>query len=346
MSKKMSTLLVLLTLTLPIWAEGKKDAAPAAQAQGTDVATRAIRTNGNVLPVPANADAKTGDQERFDSFVWSVDKLKSQYNSVIVLDARAEGEYKKGHLPGAVRATWQEWSNMAVSQDSGEWGVIQPYEKLSEIFGNLGIDGTKPVVIYTDTNNGWGEEGRQLWTLRVFGLNNTYILNGGISAWEASGGEIAKDPTKITPVKGPAPNPNLALFASTQDVANGLGTVNLLDMREDQEYAGTKNYGEASKGRIPGAKHIWFKDFYTPDGFLLNPAQVRARLEAIGYESDAPVITYCTGGIRSGFAVVMLLIAGYDNVRNYNASFSGWTGTKQKIDQEVYKTLETVNNLN
>jgi hypothetical protein len=42
----------------------------------------------------------------------------------------------------------------------------------------------------------------------------------------------------------------------------------------------------------------------------------------------------------------MLRLAGYDNACNYNASFSGWAGTKQKIDQEVYKTLPTVDNLN
>jgi thiosulfate/3-mercaptopyruvate sulfurtransferase len=343
MRKEICSAMVLLTLTLPVWAGGKKDAAPA---QSADGATRAIRTNGNVLPVPAGAAAKAGDQELFDSFVWSVDKLKSQYGSVVVLDARADGEYKKGHLPGAVRAAWQEWSNMAVSQDNGEWGVILSNEKLSELFGSLGIDGTKPVVIYTDTVAGWGEEGRQLWTFRVFGLNNTYLLNGGIKAWEASGGEITKDPAKITPVRGPTPNPNFALFASTQDVANGLGTVNVLDVREDQEYAGAINYGEASKGRIPGAKHIWFKDFYTPDGFYLSSSQVRARLQAVGFEPDTSVFTYCTGGIRSGLAAIMLQAAGYENARNYNASFSGWAGTKQKIDQEVYKTLQTVDNLN
>jgi hypothetical protein len=42
----------------------------------------------------------------------------------------------------------------------------------------------------------------------------------------------------------------------------------------------------------------------------------------------------------------MLQAAGYENARNYNASFSGWAGTKQKIDQEVYTTLPTVDNLN
>ncbi|GHV77813.1 sulfurtransferase [Spirochaetia bacterium] len=343
MRKEICSALILVALTLPVWAGGKKDAAPV---QSADGATRAIRTNGNVLPVPAGAVAKAGDQERFDSFVWSVDKLKSQYNSVIVLDARDEGEYKKGHLPGAVRAAWQEWSNMAVKQDSGEWGVIQNNEKLSEYFGSLGIDGTKPVVIYTDSVAGWGEEGRQLWTFRVFGLNNTYLLNGGIHAWEASGGEITKDAAKTTPVRGPSPNPNMGLCASTQDVVNGLGAVNVLDVREDQEYAGAINYGEASKGRIPGAKHIWFKDFYTPDGFFLSPAQVRARLQAVGFEPDTPVVTYCTGGIRSGLAAIMVLAAGYDNACNYNGSFSAWAGTKQQIDQEVYKTLQTVDNLN
>ena len=304
--------------------------------------TRTIRTgdnNSEVLPAPTDVTEKDSDQELFDSFVYSVEKLQKEYDNVIVLDARAQEAYDKGHLPNAVRATWQEWSNVSVDQASGDWAHIKSYEELSKIFGDLGIDGTKPVVIYTDTQVGWGEEGRQLWTFRVFGLTNTFILNGGIKAWQDAGGEVSTEATKITPVTGPKASPNENLIAETDYLAANLDTLKLLDTREDAEYAGLKNYGEKTNGRIPSSKHIWFKDFYNADGTLLTPAQIRARVEALGYTADDEIITYCTGGIRSGFAAIILQAAGFTKVRNYNVSFSGWAGTGQEIDSTILDEL-------
>lgn len=334
--KQIALVLVVVLLVSILGACGKKESVISGD-------TRTIRTADNdstVLDAPVDLKEQDGDQERFDSYVYSVEKLQENYDNVIVLDARSQEAYDKGHLPNAVRATWQEWSNVEVAQDSGDWAVIKSNEELSTIFGNLGIDGTKPVVVYTDTQSGWGEEGRQLWALRVFGLTDTYILNGGIKAWKAAGGEISKDASTITPVTGPTASPNEALFADTQYVADNLDKVNILDTREDAEFAGTKNYGEKTNGRIPNSKHIWFKDFYNADGTLLTPAQIRARVEALGYTTDEDVVLYCTGGIRSGFTTIMLQIAGYTKARNYNGSFSAWSGTDQEIDSTVLKELE------
>jgi len=336
--RNIALLLVLVLLVTSFAGCGKK-----VSVVSSDGKTRSIRTadnNSEVLPAPAAVTEKDGDQALFDSYVYSVDKLKENYANVIVLDARSQEEYDKGHLPNAVRATWQEWSNVDVKQDSGEWGHIKSYDELSKIFGALGIDGTKPVVVYTDTQAGWGEEGRQLWTFRVFGLTNTYILNGGINAWKAAGGEVTTDATVITPVTGPTATPNESLLVETDYLAANVDKVNILDTREDAEYAGTKNYGEKTNGRIPNSKHIWFKDFYNADGTLLTPAQIRARVEALGYTTDEEVVLYCTGGIRSGFTTIILQAAGYTKARNYNVSFSGWAGTDQKIDSKVLTELD------
>ncbi len=318
------------------------ETAAAAESASPAETTRAVRTgdnNAEVLPAPTDVTEKDSDQALFDTYVYSVEKLQKEYNNVIVLDARAQEAYDKGHLPNAVRATWQEWSNVSGDQASGDWAHIKSYDELSKIFGDLGIDGTKPVVIYTDTQAGWGEEGRQLWTLRVFGLTNTFILNGGIKAWQDAGGEVSTEATKITPVTGPKANPNENLIAETDYLAANLDTLKLLDTREDAEYAGLKNYGEKTKGRIPNSKHIWFKDFYNADGTLLTPAQIRARVEALGYTTDDEIVLYCTGGIRSGFTTIILQSAGFTKARNYNVSFSGWAGTDQKIDSTVLDEL-------
>ena len=324
-----------------------------ADAEKTDGATeytfttREIRKSNAgdaILPTPTEyVIEKDGDQERFDSFVWSVDKLKDNFDDVVIIDARAEDAYKDEHIPGAVNATWQSWSNVDVPQDSGEWSLLDDPDVLAEKLAALGIDGTKTVVIYNDPLNGWGEEGRQLWSLRYYGLDNSYILNGGIPAWKAAGGEVTDEKTEITPTDKPSLTKNDEFFASTEYLASHLDD-NILDVRDDQEYSALTNSGEKRNGRVPGSLHVWYKDFYHDDGTLFTPAEIRARVEPLGYSTDEPIIAYCTGGIRSGFSTIVLRIAGYDQARNYDASFSGWAGTDQNLDDQVYSDLSVVNN--
>lgn len=310
--------------------------------------TRDIResTDGDViLPTPTeDVKEESGDQERFDSYVWSVEKLKENYEDVVILDARDEEAYAKEHLVGAVNAKWQNWSNVDVAQDSGEWSLLESPEIVAEKLAELGIDGTKPVIIYNDPLAGWGEEGRQLWSLRYYGLEDSYILNGGITAWKDAGGEVTSETTEITPSEKPTLTVDESYFASTEYVAEHLDSDNILDARGDTEFAGTTNSGEKCNGRIPNSQHVWYKDLYHSDGTLLTPAEIRARVEPLGYTTDEPIISYCTGGIRSGFVTMALRIAGYDQARNYDASFSGWAGTDQEVDSDIYSELKVVNN--
>ena len=332
-------------------ADAADDTADSKEADGATeytFTTREIRKSNAgdaILPTPTEyVEERDGDQERFDSFVWSVDKLKDNFDDVVIIDARAKDDYDKEHIVGAVNATWQDWSDVEVPQDSGTWSLLYDTDVIADKLAALGIDGTKTVVIYNDPLNGWGEEGRQLWSLRYYGLDDSYILNGGIPAWKEAGGEVTDEETVITPADKPSLTKNDEFFASTEYLASHLDTDNILDVRDDQEFSALTNSGEKCNGRVPGSLHVWYKDFYHDDGTLFTPAEIRARVEPLGYNTDEPIIAYCTGGIRSGFSTIVLRIAGYDSARNYDASFSGWAGTDQNIDDQVYSDLSVVNN--
>jgi len=281
----------------------------------------------------AETALSAADQKLVDSYLVSVDWLKANQSKVIIVDTRPVADFEKGHIPGAVNTQWQALSEVSIKQSQDGWGLIYGQDKLAELFGKLGIDGSKTVITYNDPLAGWGEEGRVLWTLRVFGLNNSYALNGGLQAWKASKGEVTKDATKITPVTLKAPARNETLFASTSYLASKLGNVQLLDVREREEYDGKKNYGEVKNGRIPGAKWYWFHDFYNADGTIKTPAELRAIFTKLGFDPNKETIAYCTGGIRSGFSTIVLKIAGFTDAKNYNGSFSNWTATNQKIEK-------------
>ncbi|NOY25102.1 MAG: hypothetical protein GXP62_04430 [Oligoflexia bacterium] len=101
------------------------------------------------------------------------------------------------------------------------------------------------------------------------------------------------------------------------------------DTREQREYDGATPYGEHRGGHIPGAAHVWFADLTDPRGMLLPQDQLRAILEAAGITPDHSIIAYCTGGVRSGFAVAVLRSLGYPRATNYDGGMWEWSSDKR-----------------
>lgn len=88
------------------------------------------------------------------------------------VDVREPREYVEGHLPGAVNI---------------------PYFDLEKRRKEIPLD--KPVVFYCTVSSWRGPYAANL--MADFGLNNTYVLEGGASAWNAGGQVIyAEDPNK------------------------------------------------------------------------------------------------------------------------------------------------------
>ena len=264
------------------------------------------------------------------TYVTAADLQKNLAN-VVVIDARATKEYSNGHVPGAINITWQMLSNMAPKQGETGWGVVLGKDELAAKIGNFGIDGTKDIVIYNDPK-GLGEEGRVLWMLRVAGLNNSRLLNGGYPAWLELKGETTKDEAVITPAAFSIAAYDESRIATTEYVKANLGKAKILDTRSPEEYKGETNHGENYKGekalgRIPGAIALPYSELYNIDGTIKSIADIQATLAALGVKPEDEIITYCTVGIRSGFAAEILRMAGYSNTKNYNASFSEWAGS-------------------
>lgn len=269
-------------------------------------------------------DVKPLDKDMASYYVDSA-WLKDNLNKVVVLDARADKEYKEGHIPGAINVTWQSLSNMTPKQGEAGWGVVLPQEELAKKIGSLGIDGSKPVIIYNDPK-GLGEEGRVLWMLRIAGLKDTRMLNGGIPAWKASGGETNKDVPAVSPVDFKITSPDNSLLATTEYIQSNMSKIKLVDARSTEEYTGKTNHGEKALGHIPGAISIPYNNAYNSDGTIKSIPELKEMFTKAGLNPGDDIVVYCTVGIRSGFLTEILRMCGYEKAKNYNASFSEWAG--------------------
>ncbi|HEY6324557.1 MAG TPA: rhodanese-like domain-containing protein [Thermoanaerobaculia bacterium] len=240
--------------------------------------------------------------------------------TVTILDARAAGEYRRGHVPGAIRIDWTDFR-----EGWGRTGKLpRDLEGLARRLAGLGVDSQRLAVVYGKARQGWGEEGRIVWMLAYLGHPRVQLLDGGWEAWLA-----ARQPISVADERplagGFRAAPVAALRASAADVARTLsGGGVVLDVRSDEEWRGATPYHEARGGHIPGAVHVEWKELLDARG-RIDPAAARARLLAAGVKPAERVITYCTGGVRSAEAWVILRALGYADVRNYDGSWFEWS---------------------
>ncbi|NES07095.1 MAG: hypothetical protein F6K22_32415 [Okeania sp. SIO2F4] len=105
----------------------------------------------------------------------------------------------------------------------------------------------------------------------------------------------------------------------------------IIDTRELREYAGKTPYGEQRGGHIPGAVHIYFKDWLDNNGMLLSRDKILEMLAKKGITRDKNFVTYCTGGVRSAWSSSVLVDLGFQ-VKNYSGSMWEWSAS----DADIY----------
>ncbi|PJE04818.1 MAG: thiosulfate sulfurtransferase [Leptospira sp.] len=252
---------------------------------------------------------------------------KIRSNSIILIDAREKELYDQGHLPSALSLTWQELSETK----SPSKGNLKSKSDLEKILQNLGISNQSEVLVYGNPLSGWGEEARIVWTLRSLGHSNAFIIDGGVQSLREQGLSFTKQNSIIPPKGNFKSLASVSFTKNLQDVKSSLndGKTIFIDSREKKEFLGFSPYGESRGGRLPGAKHIYFKEFIDPKGNIPSKNQVKELLSKSGISESSTIITYCTGGVRSAWITAVLLSYGY-NAYNYPGSMWEWSSQSDK----------------
>lgn len=257
---------------------------------------------------------------------WLNENLDKE--NILVLDARGPEEHAKGHINGALPVTWQEFSKMEDGPGGPDWGTVLDPEALSERLSAYGITMDKEIVVYTTSPKGWGEDGRIVWMLRRAGFENAKILDGGFEYWTSKGYATSKDAVEPVAAEVKVTELDDTTNITTEELNSKLGEIVIIDTREKNEFEGATNFGESRGGHIPGAINIVFNEFLNDNGTLRTPEEIQSILDDNGIEKDAEIVTYCTAGIRSAHMQIVMTMMGYDNVKNYDASFYAWAGNE------------------
>jgi thiosulfate/3-mercaptopyruvate sulfurtransferase len=257
---------------------------------------------------------------------------------VLVLDIRSaidgggEQAYFAGHIPGSVHTDY----------DKGAWRVkrndvpfmLPSVPELDALIGDLGIDETTHVIVVPAgvSQSDFSSAARVYWTLKVTGVPNVSILDGGVAGWKAAG----------LPLKSGREEPSPAIFNAIIDksmIAN-LGDVEhilkahnatLIDARSPALYSGKEKAPQvAAYGHIPGAIEVDSASFYDD---ISNRLKTKRELAAIAAEipRDKPAVSYCnTGHWAATDWFVLHEVLGYGNVRLYDGSMAEWAADPKR----------------
>ena len=249
-------------------------------------------------------------------------------DNLVVIDARG-GMLEEGALMYD-KATVVDWTDISLLGEFGgeELGKLLSKENYQQIFAKLGIKEGSEVLVYgfTMPDQGFGDEGRILYTFNYAGFNNVKIIDGGFKQVESLGFNKKYNPTEdridvsdVVRVEGE--NNSNAIFTDELLSLVGNSNVQIIDTRLEVEYNGRVIYGENKAGHIPTAISIPFNTLVDKDGYIKSREELEKYFEEKGLDKNKLQITYCTTGVRASYVAVILTELGY-KVRNYEPSFA------------------------
>lgn len=256
-------------------------------------------------------------------------------DNLVVIDARG-GMLEEGALMYD-KATVVDWTDISLLGEFGgeELGKLLSKENYQQIFSKLGVKEDSEVLVYgfTMPDQGFGDEGRILYTFNYAGFDNVKIIDGGFKQVELLGfnkkynpSEDRIDVSDVVRVEGE--NNSNAIFTDELLTLVGNENVQIIDTRLEVEYNGRVIYGENKAGHIPTAISIPFNSLVDKDGFIKSREELEKYFEDKGLDKNKLQITYCTTGVRASYVAVILIELGY-KVRNYEPSFARYANVAE-----------------
>ncbi len=277
-----------------------------------------------VEPDPSAAFAGFAHPERLVSTAWLKAKLGTP-GLVVVESDEDVLLYETGHIPGAVKIDWHTDLNDPVERD-----YIDGTE-FAALLGGKGISRDTTVVVYGDKSNWWAAYA--LWVFTLFGHEDVRLLDGGRAKWEADGGEYTTLPSTPVAVDYPVvERDDSVIRAYKDDVLAHLGQP-MIDVRSPEEFSGERTTapaypeeGALRAGHIPGAQNIPWGKAAAEDGTFRPVAELDALYRGqAGLNDGDDVVAYCRIGERSSHTwFVLTHLLGFENVRNYDGSWTEW----------------------
>lgn len=253
-------------------------------------------------------------------------ELKAQLGApnLRVIDIRDAKAYAAQHIPGALNAPYGKWRGAATNP-----GRLPELPKLTELVRSLGLTPATHAVVVSSGSDAtdFGAAARVYWTLKVLGLKELSLLNGGVKGWAQA--KLPQDNlvAKVA-TSDYAPRIDTSLLAGRDEVAQDVagGKTVLVDARPAAFYQGeTRHVAAKVPGTLEGAVNVEYSRFFDGEqSSVLVPEKVRAAASTLDANKDT--VAFCnTGHWAATDWFALSEVAGHKNVKMYPGSMVDWS---------------------
>ena len=256
---------------------------------------------------------------------WAAQNLNAPNTRFVEVDVDTTA-YDQGHIPGAVGWNWQTQLQDGIRRDLIDKAALE------KLLGVSGISSETTVILYGDNNNWFAAYA--FWQLKLYGHQDVRLINGGRKKWLEEKRPLSKDAPNVSPTTYRVSASDASIRAFKEDilaVLDGRKSGQLVDVRSVDEFTGKiiappgMNETAQRAGHIPKAANIPWAQAANEDGTFKSLEDLKKLYEAKGINGKDEVIAYCRIGERSSHTwFVLKYLLGFDQVRNYDGSWTEW----------------------
>lgn len=231
--------------------------------------------------------------------------------------------WQVGHLPGAQFADLDRDLSDRRRQGHGR----HPLPDAAVLCRRLAAWGITPAhqVVAYDAADGAMAASRLWALLRLLGHRRVAVLDGGLRQWQAQGLPVT---TAVADVHAGDYHASFdaALLVETSEVLRRLDaqTPWLIDARAPARFRGEIEPIDPVAGHVPGAVNRPYTANLDDDGRLLPAQTLRAAFAALIPARQDGWAVMCGSGVTACHHLLAMTHAGFDGVRLYADSWSGW----------------------
>lgn len=259
---------------------------------------------------------------------WVEENIDNKKVRILEVDYDPENAYEEGHIKNAALIWWRKDINDQLRRD------ILTKEEFEKLMSKFGVKRDTTIILYGDFNNWFAAFA--FWVLKYYGHEDVRIMNGGRKRWEMDKKSYTKDIPTFEPTNYKVSAIHEEYRAYYEEVKRIVDTNSkdyvLIDVRSPKEYSGEITappeypMEHAQRGgHIPKAKNIPWAQAVNDDGTFKPIEELKRIYESQGIMKDKKVIAYCRIGERSSHTwFVLKYLLGYENVKNYDGSWTEW----------------------
>ena len=259
---------------------------------------------------------------------WVEEHLKdTEKVRLAEVDYDPKANYELGHVPNAVLFDWKKDINDPLYRN------ILSKKDCENLLQKVGINNDTTLVLYGDFNNWFAAFA--FWVFKYYGYQDIRLMNGGRKKWLEEDRPISKDIPTYTRgnFKASDPDNNIRVFLNqVKEALNAKDTIKMVDVRSPKEFTGEilappeyPTEHAQRGGHIPSAANIPWGQAVNDDGTFKSAEDLEKIYHPKGITPDKEIISYCRIGERLSHTwFVLKYLLGYQNVKNYDGSWTEW----------------------